>query len=53
MLEKGYILDTSEFGRVFYPKEGIRVPGEITVKYVEYPWITCFEVEGIEIIKDE
>ena len=53
MLEKGYVLDESEFGRVFYPREGIRIPGEITVKYVEYPWITCFEVEGIEIIKDE
>ena len=53
MIEKGYVLDVSEFGRVFYPKEGIRIPGEITVKYVEYPWITCFEVEGIEIIKDE
>ena len=21
------------------------------VRYVEYPWITCFEVEGIEIKK--
>lgn len=53
MIEKGYVLDKSELGRVFYPKEGIRILGEIIVKYVEYPWITCFEVEGIEILKDE
>lgn len=53
MLEKGYVLDESEFGRVFYPKEGILIIEKIIVKYVEYPWITCFEVEGIEIIKDE
>ena len=53
MLEKGYVLDESEFGRVFYPKEGIRIPERVIVKYVEYPWITCFEVEGIEILKDE
>ena len=51
MLEKGYVLDESEFGRVFYPREGIRILGEITVKCVEYPWITCFEVEGIKIKK--
>ena len=53
MLEKGYVLDKSELGRVFYPKEGIRIPEGVKVKYVEYPWITCFEVDGIEIIKDE
>lgn len=51
MLEKGYVADESELGNVYYPKEGIIIPGQITVRYVEYPWITCFEVEGIEIKK--
>ncbi|WP_243117498.1 hypothetical protein [Extibacter muris] len=51
MLEKGYDVDESELGNVYYPKEGIIIPGQITVRYEEYPWITCFEVEGIEIKK--
>ena len=28
-------------------------PDKIAVKYVDYPWISCFEVEGIEILKTE
>lgn len=53
MLEKGYVLDESVLGKVYYPKEGIRIPDKITVKYVDYPWISCFEVEGIEILKSK
>lgn len=53
MLEKGYVLDKSVLGKVYYPKEGIRIPDKIIVKYVDYPWISCFEVEGIEILKGE
>ena len=53
MLEKGYLLDESVLGKVYYPKEGIRIPDKITVKYVDYPWISCFEVEGIEILKSK
>ena len=53
MLEKGYVLDESLLGKVYYPKEGIRIPDKIVVKYVDYPWISCFEVEGIEILKGE
>ena len=52
MLEKGYETDQSELGNVYYPKEGIEITDHIIVKYVEYPWVTCFEVEGIEIIKE-
>ena len=51
MIEKGYILDESALGKVYYPKEGIRIQDGICVKYVDYPWISCFEVEGIEILK--
>jgi len=53
MDEKGYLQDKSELGYVYYPKEGIHIPDKITVKYVDYPWISCFEVEGIEILKEE
>lgn len=53
MFEKGYVLDESVLGKVYYPKEGIRIQDKIIVKYVDYPWISCFEVEGIEILKKE
>ena len=53
MLEKGYVCDESILGKVYYPKEGIRIQEKIIVKYVDYPWISCFEVEGIEILKTE
>lgn len=51
MLEKGYDVDESELGNVYYPREGIVIRDKIIVKYVEYPWITCWEAEGIEIEK--
>lgn len=51
MLLKGYDADESELGNVYYPNEGIVIPEKIIVNYVVYPWITCFQVEGVEIIK--
>ncbi|GFI38077.1 hypothetical protein AALA13_02940 [Lachnospiraceae bacterium 50-23] len=51
MAEKGYDADCSEMGNVYYPRKGVSILDSIAVNYVEYPWITCFEVEGIEIIK--
>lgn len=53
MEEKGYRTAQSEMGNVYYPKEGICISDEIAVNYMDYPWISCFEVEGIEIIKDK
>ncbi len=53
MIEKGYMADQSELGNVYYPSEGIRITEGIAVNYMDYPWISCFEVEGIEIIKDK
>lgn len=51
MKEKGYDCDESELGMVYYPDHGIAFEEEVVVKYVEYPWISCFEVEGIKIHK--
>lgn len=51
MFEKGYTADKSELGYVYYPKEGIVIHDHITVQYIEYPWITCFQVDGVEILK--
>lgn len=50
MKEKGYDFDESELGIVYYPDHGIELAEEVIVKYVEYPWITCFEVEGVKIV---
>lgn len=51
MVEAGYLFERSELGNVYYPKEGVVIRETIIIKYVEYSWITCFEVEGIEIMK--
>lgn len=53
MEKKGYVTDQSEMGNVYYPSESIRIAEKIAVNYVDYPWISCFEVEGIEITKAE
>lgn len=53
MAEQGYVSDESELGKVYYPKKGIMREAEVTVKRMEYPWITCLEVEGMKIVKSE
>ena len=53
MLAKGYAVDESELGRVYYPAKGIQREEVVVVKRMEYPWITCLEVEGIKIDKSE
>ena len=52
MKEKGYAADQSELGNVYYPQQGIIISDKIAVNYEEYPWISCFRVEGIQILKD-
>lgn len=47
--EKGYDCDESELGKVYFPNDGIILEEQVVIKRVEYPWITCFEVEGIRI----
>lgn len=51
MAEKGYEAARSELGNVYYPKESVCILDNAAVRYVEYPWITCFETEGTEIKK--
>ena len=48
MEAKGYVAGKSEVGYVYYPAEGVKTSEEIVVTYIEYPWLTRFEVEGIE-----
>lgn len=51
MLADGYLALTSPLGYVYYKPEGVCIDGDISINYMEYPWITCFEVEGIVIEK--
>lgn len=47
----GYVWENSELGYVYYLQEEICFSDQAEIRYVEYPWITCFEVEGIELKK--
>ena len=53
MLEKGYLVEESELGKVYYPSRGITREETVTVKRMEYPWITRTEVEGMKVNKQE
>lgn len=50
---QGYIRDESVLGRVYYPKEGVRLEGQIVVRYMEYPWISTFETDGIRAVSED
>ena len=47
MLAQGYVCETSPLGNVYYLPDGVTVTGDISINYMEYPWITCFEVSGL------
>ena len=49
MLAQGYVCETSPLGTVYYLPDGITVNGNISINYMEYPWITCFEVSGLAV----
>ena len=49
MLAQGYVCETSPLGNVYYLPDGITVNGNISINYMEYPWITCFEVSGLAV----
>ena len=49
--DEGYFCDTSVLGNVFYRTDGVDIHSQIEVNYMEYPWISTFEVEGLKIDK--
>ena len=53
MKASGYQCDESELGKVYYPAEGIEIIDTITVRYERYPWVECFEVDGIDVPENE
>ena len=49
LLADGYVCERSPLGNVYYRSDGVIATGDISVNYVTYPWLTCFEVDGLTI----
>lgn len=49
LLADGYVCERSPLGNVYYRSDGVVATGDISVNYVTYPWLTCFEVDGLTI----
>lgn len=45
---ENYRVDSSELGKVYYPKSGVIQTGEIAVIYDVKPWMSSFKVEGLK-----
>lgn len=48
--EQNYVVDKTEIGYVYYPRENVEVTGEIVIRYEKLPWISRFEIDGIKAI---
>lgn len=51
--EEGFTVEKTELGNVYYKEDEVVITGDVTVKYVVHPWISRFEVEGMEPRKGE
>ncbi len=43
-----YIIETTEIGNAYIPKDGVIVTGPIRIRYEKHPWIEQFELDGIK-----
>ena len=53
MCDEGYLVEETELGKVYYPSKGLSFADNAEIKRMEYPWITCLEVDGAIINKEE
>ena len=53
MLDKGYLSDDSEIGKVYYPANGVICDDEIEVLYERKPWLEAFRVVGIRPVLEK
>lgn len=51
-MERGYIWEKSMLGRVYYPADGVKLCGRAAIRYMEYPWISTFETDGIRAVTE-
>ena len=49
--DEGYVCDKSRLGMVYYKDSIIEITGPIAVNYMEYPWMSYFEVEGMRLCR--
>ncbi len=52
-IENDYIREQSVFGWVYYPAKGVELSGRIAIRYMEYPWLSTFEIEGIHAVTED
>ena len=52
MIEEGYLVEETELGKVYYPSKGLSFAEDAEIKRMEYPWITCLEVDWAIIHKE-
>lgn len=52
-IDRGYYCDESVMGKVYYLAKEMETDAQIVVRYMEYPWISTFEVDGIQAIPSE
>ena len=50
-IERGYRVEKSELGKVYYPKRNTVKVGKIEIRYEEKPWLSCFEIDGLRPAK--
>ena len=50
-IERGYRVENSELGKVYYPKRSAVKIGKIGIRYEEKPWLSSFEIDGLRPAK--
>ena len=53
MRGEGYLVEETDLGKVYYPAVGLSFTETTEIRRMEYPWITCLEVDGAIIHKEE
>lgn len=43
-----FIEDSSILGKVYIPREGVDITGDVRIRYEKHPWVECFEVDGVK-----
>lgn len=46
-IEEGYVIDSTELGRVFYKPDAVDIDEEVSIIYDIKPWLEAFRIEGM------
>ena len=50
-IDRGYRVEESELGKVYYPRRSAVKFGKIGIRYEEKPWLSSFEIDGLRPAK--